>query len=98
METSDEWYSQGSVLGPVLFNIFVGDMGSRIECTLSKLADNTKLFDVVQRLEGRDAIQKDLNSLERWACENLIKFNRAKCRVLHRVRAIPSTNTGWAEN
>jgi len=72
-----------SVLGPAPFNIFVDDMGSRIECTFSKFADDAKLCGVVNVLEGRDTIQKDADRLERWACVNLMKFNKAKCRVLH---------------
>jgi len=74
---------QESVLGLELFNIFVGDTNRGIECTLFKFADNTKLSGVVHTLEGRAAIQRDLGRLGKWAHANLMKFNKAKCKVLH---------------
>ncbi|GAB0176551.1 cAMP-dependent protein kinase inhibitor alpha [Grus japonensis] len=63
-------------------------MDSGIECTLSKFTNDTKLCGAVNTLEGRDAIQRDLDRLERWAHVNHMKFSK----VWHMGRGNPKHN------
>lgn len=52
-------------------------MDSGIECALT---NPCCAFDT---LEGKEPIQTELGRLESWACANLMKFNKAKCKILH---------------
>ncbi|KAK4825053.1 hypothetical protein QYF61_023057 [Mycteria americana] len=57
---------QGFILEPVLVNIFSNDLRDRTACTLIQFADSAKLGGVVDTPDGCAAIQRDLETLEKW--------------------------------
>lgn len=63
----------------------------------SKFTGDTRLCGAADTLEGQDAIQRDLDRLDRWVNANLLKFNRVSTRSCGWVVANPGAPTGWAE-
>ena len=69
---------QGSVLGPVLFVIYINDIDSYVSSKILKFADDTKIVDVVSSPEGVKQLRQDLVDLYRWSNDWLMLFNTDK--------------------
>jgi len=74
---------QGSVLGPILFLIFINDLESGLTSSVFKFADDTKILDTVSTSEDKDILQQDLQHVVDWAKRWQMQFNTSKCKVMH---------------
>ncbi len=76
---------QGSVLGPILFLIFINDLDSVVRMieVVKKFADNTKIRKSVRNEEDRLSLQQAIDSLAEWAANWGMAFNVAKCKIMH---------------
>lgn len=83
----------GSLLGPILFNVFVSALEEGVEFTLIQSADDTKLREQMDTLEDQAVIQGNLGMLEEQA--NLKTFSKDKRKVLPLGRKQPCSSPGW---
>ena len=74
---------QGSVLGPVLFLIFINDLLVGISSLGKLFADDSKIYRKIKSQEDRNILQEDLNKLQEWSRTWLLQFNEDKCKVMH---------------
>ncbi|CAM4548729.1 unnamed protein product [Lepidochelys olivacea] len=74
---------EGSVLGPILLNCFITDLGTKSGSVLIKFADDAKLGGIANLERDRDIIQEDLDDLVNWSNSNRMKFNSEKCKFMH---------------
>ena len=67
----------------LLCKVFINDIDGGVECTFSKFSVDTKLSGSADALEERDATQRNLGRLEKWAHMNLMRISKVKCKMLH---------------
>ena len=86
---SSEWTEvssgvpQGSVLGPLLFILYVNDLPAQVNSFCKLFADDAKLYKDLQNLEDFESLQVDLDKLCQWTIKWLMFFNVNKCKVMH---------------
>ena len=74
---------QGSVLGPLLFLIFINDLLDEVDSSGSLFADDSKLFRKINCPHDQLTLQNDLAKLQDWSRKWLLEFNEKKCKVMH---------------
>ena len=83
---------QGSVLGPLLFLVFINDLPALLKTNCKLFADDSKLYSAVSSFEEHNILQEDLNRCQEWAEQWGMEFHPKKCKVLHYGKKNPRYN------
>lgn len=83
---------QGSVLGPLLFLIYINDISSGISSTIRLFADDCVIYRRISNNEDQILLQKDLQKIENWCSLWLMTLNLSKCKFMHVTRCRSELN------
>jgi hypothetical protein len=89
------WYGvrsgvpQGSVLGPLLFILYINDISSHLQCHHTIFADDLKIWRSIRSPEDKCVLDEDLIQLQCWSQTWMLQFNRSKSSVLHLGSCLP---------
>ena len=78
---------QGSVLGPLLFNLFISDISRNVSTNCLLFADDTLLYQPIDSSHDEVSLQSDINAIGRWSESNGMKVNITKTKVIHVTRS-----------
>ena len=84
--TVDSGVPQGTVLGPILFLLYIDDLPSVISSKVRLFADDCLVYREIKNRQDQIALQKDLNLLENWGSKWGMRFNAAKCNIMRMSR------------
>ena len=87
---------QGSVLGPLLFLLYINDLLQNIQAQVRLIADDTDVYLTVGSSDDRDTLQADLNTLQERDLAWDMDLNPSKCQVLHITRLKHPLNTQYS--
>jgi len=73
---------QGSVLGPILFLLYVNDLPNWITCSMRMFADDTKIWNIIKSDSDCSDLQMDIDVLVQWSNKWLLHYNTEKCKVM----------------
>ena len=73
---------QGSVLGPILFVIYINDLPAEVKSRALLFADDTKIYRLIKSIADSKQLQQDLDGVVEWSRKWLLAFNSSKCHVL----------------
>ena len=78
---------RGTVLDPLLFLIYINDIGLNIKSRIRLFADDTLLYATVSSEDDANTLQQDLDSLVAWTTHWQMSLNRDKCKILNVYRS-----------
>ena len=73
---------QGSILGPLLFVLFINDLPDIVDSDAYLFTDDTKIFKIITKQGDSTVLQGDLDKLNKWSDNWLLRFHPDKCKVM----------------
>lgn len=89
---------QGSHLGPLLFNLFINDLGTALDCRFLLFADDMKIYSPIRDVADSFHLQDQLDKFFEWTALNCLALNISKCKTITFSRSKISFNFHYSIN